>query len=253
MNTIITFTTNRRMEAVSTRTDGTPLSHRDAVLRMGATSLSFATVYGLCNQLSHWRGGWAEGVFEWERSIPFVPWTIVPYLSIVLFFVASFFVDRQRERLDRHAAAVLIAVAVASLCYLLVPLRTAFERPLTEGPLGLLFGALTATDLPYNRAPSLHVALLVILWARLAPTLPALAPRAARGLVLADRCLGADDLPASPDRHAAGRGARRGQPGRRPEEPSRPRRHLVAAQPENHQAAGSLRRMTSRCLSSVAT
>jgi hypothetical protein len=156
-----------------TLTHRTTLSHRDAVLRMGATSLAFAMLYGLCNQLSQWRGGWAEGVFEWERSIPFLPWTIVPYLSIVLFFVASFFVDRQRERLNRHAAAVLVAVAVASLCYLLVPLRTAFERPLTEGPLGLLFSALTATDLPYNRAPSLHVALLVILWARLAPSLPA--------------------------------------------------------------------------------
>ncbi len=153
-------------------TPRTTLSHRDAALRMGLTSSIFATLYGLCNRLSHWRGGWAEGVFEWERSIPFLPWTIVPYLSIVLFFVASFFVDRERERLNRHAAAVLIAVAVASLCYLLAPLRAAFERPPTEGPLSLLFSALTATDLPYNRAPSLHVALLVILWARLAPLLP---------------------------------------------------------------------------------
>ena len=37
--------------------------------------------------------------------------------------------------------------------------------------IGLLFDLLVAVDLPYNRAPSLHIGVLVILWARFAPRL----------------------------------------------------------------------------------
>jgi hypothetical protein len=53
-------------------------------------------------------------------------------------------------------------VAVAS--FLLLPLRFTFDRPETGGVFGDLFAVLAAFDQPFNQAPSLHVALLVILW-----------------------------------------------------------------------------------------
>ena len=46
-----------------------------------------------------------------------------------------------------------------------------FQRPELDGLVGLLFQLLSATDLPYNRAPSLHISVLVILWVRFAPLL----------------------------------------------------------------------------------
>jgi hypothetical protein len=105
-------------------------------------------------------------VFEWERAIPFVEWTIVPYLSICAFFVWSFFVAR--DGLAAHAARLLLALAVSAVCYVAMPLRFTFERPPTSGLTGLLFELLALCDLPYNRAPSLHIGVLVILWARFA-------------------------------------------------------------------------------------
>jgi membrane-associated phospholipid phosphatase len=51
------------------------------------------------------------------------------------------------------------------------PLRFTFERPAVDGVFGPLYGALAGFDLPYNRAPSLHIAVLVVLWARFAPAL----------------------------------------------------------------------------------
>jgi hypothetical protein len=137
----------------------------------GLVSLAFLGTYWLANQLTSARRDIGQGVFEWERAIPFVEWTIVPYLSICVFFVVSFFVGRTREELDRHVMRLLLALALSVLCYAAFPLRFTFERPVTTGAIGALFNALSAFDLPYNRAPSLHISVLLILWVRLAPRL----------------------------------------------------------------------------------
>ena len=134
-------------------------------------SVTFAAVYGLANRWTSERGPIAHGVFDWERSIPFVEWMIVPYLSICVFFAWSFFVDRSRDELTRHVARLLLALALSVACYAAFPLRFMFERPATSGAIGLLFELLAAVDLPYNRAPSLHISVLVILWARFVPRL----------------------------------------------------------------------------------
>jgi hypothetical protein len=147
----------------------TPLTRTEAALRLAATGIVFIGVYTLCNQLTHLRGDAGRAVFDWERAIPFVPWTIVPYLSLIGFFALSFLVRRERSQLDCLVAAVAINLCLSAMCYLLVPLRFNFERPLPEGVWGLLFDLLGATDLPYNRAPSLHISVLLIVWLRLAP------------------------------------------------------------------------------------
>jgi hypothetical protein len=145
------------------------LAPRAALLRLAATTLVFGALYNGCNQLTQGRSGIGNGVFGWEHATPFVPWTIVPYLSIVGFFALSFLVGRERRALDRHLAALAIDLVLSVLCWLLVPLRFAFERPPVDDWTAPLFALLAATDLPYNRAPSLHIGVLIVLWARFAP------------------------------------------------------------------------------------
>lgn len=151
--------------------DTTPLTRTEAALRLGAIGIVFVGVYTLCNQLTHLRGDAGRAVFDWERAIPFVPWTIVPYLSLIGFFALSFLVRRQRSAVDCHVAAVAINLCLSATCYLLMPLRFDFERPLPDGVWGPLFELLSAADLPYNRAPSLHISVLLILWVRFSPWL----------------------------------------------------------------------------------
>ena len=55
------------------------------------------------------------------------------------------------------------------------PLRFTFERPELDGFFGWMFDVLMGFDKPFNQAPSLHVALTVILIARYQRLLP---PRA---------------------------------------------------------------------------
>ena len=74
--------------------DVNPLTRTEAALRLGAIGIVFIAVYALCNQLTHLRSDIGRAVFDWERAIPFVPWTIVPYLSLTGFFALSFMVRR---------------------------------------------------------------------------------------------------------------------------------------------------------------
>jgi hypothetical protein len=138
-----------------------------------AASMVFTGAYGLSNKLTSLRGDVGSAVFSWEHLIPFVPWTIVPYLSILVFFLLSFFVDGDRKELQRHVNRVILVLVISLVCYALFPLRFTFERPVVDGPFGPFYVLLETFDLPYNRAPSLHISVLVLLWARLAPRLSA--------------------------------------------------------------------------------
>jgi membrane-associated phospholipid phosphatase len=132
----------------------------------------YLSTYWLSNELTHLRTDVGTTVFAWERAIPFVEWTIVPYLSIVVFFVASFFAgqrhDNYRAQLNIHVTRLALVLAISLVCFALAPLRYTFERPATTGLTGLLFDALHTFDMPYNRAPSLHISVLVLLWVRFA-------------------------------------------------------------------------------------
>ena len=139
--------------------------------RLAWLSLAFGSLYWLSNRLTGIRSDIGDVVFEWERAIPFVEWTIIPYVSICGFFALSFFIGRDANELDRHVRRLQLALLISVACYAVFPLRFGFERPATTGLPGLLFSALTAFDLPYNRAPSLHIGVLAILWVRFAPHL----------------------------------------------------------------------------------
>jgi len=139
----------------------------------------FFASYGFAN----WWAGQLESVpvvvFAWERQIPFLAWSIVPYWSIDLFYAASFFFCLQRQSLDRHALRLLSAQVIAVACFLLWPLRFSFERPPTEGVTGWLFDVLLGFDKPFNQAPSLHIVLLVVLWVKFADVVAGSSPMTA--------------------------------------------------------------------------
>jgi hypothetical protein len=58
----------------------------------------------------------------------------------------------------------IVSVAV----FIAFPLRFSFPRPQSDGFFGALFVALGSFDKPFNQAPSLHIALLIVIWVRLA-------------------------------------------------------------------------------------
>ena len=128
--------------------------------------------YGGANWLTSLRGHVPSVMFDWERAIPFLPWTIVPYWTTDFFYALSFYLCRDRAELENHAKRLLTAQIVSVTCFIAVPLQVSFAKPETTGVFGFMFAALGAFDKPFNQAPSLHVALTVVLFDLYARVLP---------------------------------------------------------------------------------
>ncbi|MCA8973159.1 MAG: dual specificity protein phosphatase family protein [Planctomycetes bacterium] len=129
---------------------------------IGCSAL-FLLVYGLTNARAAAATDLDSWHFDWEESIPFVPWMIVPYVSIDLFFVAAPFVCTSRREVATLAKRLCAAILTAGLVFLIWPLQLGFDRPQAVGMFAPLYGALHGFDQPHNLFPSLHVTLIFIL------------------------------------------------------------------------------------------
>jgi protein-tyrosine phosphatase/membrane-associated phospholipid phosphatase len=132
----------------------------------------FFASYGLANWLAAQCTDVGSIVFAWERHIPFLAWTIVPYWSIDALYGLSLFFCRSGKEVDRVAKRLLSAQVVAVACFILFPLALTSERPEITGWAGPLFALLESFDGQHNMTPSLHIALLVILWTLYAKHVP---------------------------------------------------------------------------------
>ena len=124
----------------------------------------FLLTYGGSNALAAHRHRVPSIAFQWERQIPFLPWTIVPYWSLDALYIFSVFACATRDELTAHVRRLVTAQVIAVLCFVVFPLQFGVERPHSQGFVGALFSTLARVDRPFNQAPSLHIALLVILW-----------------------------------------------------------------------------------------
>src|SRR5688572_25002201 len=127
-------------------------------------SCLFMAVYGGCLWVTDHRDDVRTIFFEWEWGIPFVPWMIVPYVSIDLLFFAAPFLCRSEQELATLVKRLTFVICVAAACFLLFPLTMRLHRPEVEGFFGPWYEALAGLDRPYNLAPSLHIAQWAVLW-----------------------------------------------------------------------------------------
>nr|WP_314527112.1 phosphatase PAP2/dual specificity phosphatase family protein [uncultured Pseudomonas sp.] len=137
---------------------------KPAVLWLLLLAPLFFSTYGFATWVTSQRSDVGTLVFDWETHMPFWAWTIVPYWSIDLLYGFSLLLPNTRHELKQHALRLLSAQVIAVSCFLIWPLRFTFERPELDGVFGWLFAVLAGFDKPFNQAPSLHIALLVILW-----------------------------------------------------------------------------------------
>jgi membrane-associated phospholipid phosphatase len=126
-------------------------------------SLLFIGVYGGTNWVSSLRSDVGTCYFAWELALPFVPWMILPYMSIDLFFVVAPFLCADAEELAALRKRIGLAILTAGACFLAFPLHVGFAKPQADGVLGWVFETFLGFDQPYNLVPSLHITLGVLL------------------------------------------------------------------------------------------
>ncbi|NNE21192.1 MAG: phosphatase PAP2/dual specificity phosphatase family protein [Rhizobiales bacterium] len=143
-------------------TDGRPWSR--ALMWFAGLVPFFFLSYGLANTIAAANPNVGSIVYPWEQYIPFLPWSIVPYWSIDLFYGAALFLCLTSSEVDTLAKRLLSVQVIAVVCFILFPLTFSFDRPEVVGLPGLMYSALKGFDKPFNQAPSLHIALLVVLW-----------------------------------------------------------------------------------------
>ena len=136
-----------------------------SLCKLALVGALFYTSYGLSNRYAASLAYVPEVAFAWECGIPFWAWTIVPYWSLNLMYAAAFFLCRNACEQNRYVARLVSAQIVATICFMLFPLHFGWQKPPTDGLWGWLFDSLVAFDLPYNQAPSLHIALSIIVGA----------------------------------------------------------------------------------------
>ena len=134
-----------------------------ALLSSVALSTLFIVVYGGSNALAAQRE-LQTCFFQWEKQIPFVPLLIIPYLSIDLFFVASFMLCIDEAELRTHSRRIALAILIAGVAFIIFPLSIGYARPDAHGWTSSLFNVLWTFDKPHNLVPSLHIALALLLW-----------------------------------------------------------------------------------------
>ena len=134
-----------------------------AALASAGCSALFLVAYSITNAIAATRGDLPVFFYEWERSIPVVPFLIVPYMSIDAFFVVAPFLCTSVGEVKIFAKRICTAILVAAAFFLAWPLRFAFERPQVDGVFGPVFELLHTFDQPHNLFPSLHIALVFIL------------------------------------------------------------------------------------------
>ncbi len=142
---------------------------RGPVLKRAALWLAFLApffylTYGGANWLASLRADVPNMAFSWESAIPFLDWTIIPYWSINLFYALCLFINTVPRDVDTLARRYLTIQLIAVACFVAFPLQAIFVRPETSGLPGFMFAVLGGFDKPFNQAPSLHIALLVVIW-----------------------------------------------------------------------------------------
>ena len=121
----------------------------------------FVLVYGGCDWLTAHRAFRVRLDLPFEQHTPFVPWTVVFYMSIYALFAAGPFIIRARREFAALVAALALSTAVAGLGFLLFPAQTYYPMPGNLGAWSSLYHVADDINLTYNLAPSLHVALSV--------------------------------------------------------------------------------------------
>lgn len=119
-------------------------------------SLVFFPVYIGCSAVTAARAAHWHPYASWELGIPFVPFMIVPYLSMFVLFVLPP-LQLDEPELRALTARLIVGSLLGGLVFLALPAEMGFATHDDAGRWQGIYSALYRIDGPFNTIPSFHV------------------------------------------------------------------------------------------------
>jgi hypothetical protein len=142
------------------------------VLLLGCAAV-FVAGYQLTLRRALRLGDLPSSAWVWDAWVPFWPASIVAYCSIDLAYPIAFFMARELAQLHRLAARLMLVQLTCFACFWFWPMRMSRVPQPAAPTWEAWFTALSAFDGASNLVPSLHVAILGVLWSHLRASMSA--------------------------------------------------------------------------------
>jgi ketosteroid isomerase-like protein len=137
-------------------------------------ALVFFPVYAGCAALTALRDSPWRLYVGWELEVPFLPFMVVPYLSMFVLFLMPP-LQLVEDELDALADRLIAASLLGAVVFLALPARMGFLPRTDAGAWQGIYDAIYRVDGPFNMVPSFHVIYTAsILLAMARPATPAL-------------------------------------------------------------------------------
>ena len=95
---------------------------------------------------------------EWERSIPFLPIFMLPYMTSAPFFLVTLFIVKNEKDLKLLMKRAIFLTIVSVSIFIIFPMKFYFPKPeINNSIFKFLFNVLGQLDSSFNQCPSLHV------------------------------------------------------------------------------------------------
>nr|WP_314491618.1 phosphatase PAP2 family protein [uncultured Chryseobacterium sp.] len=141
------------------------LKIRQQAFALTLCTLVFIAVYNFSTWYASSLHNVPSFTFDFEKYIPFMPLSIIPYMASGVFFCLVFFICRNKYQLKILTWRMLFVIITAGIFFITVPLQYSFTKPeVSSSILNLPFYFLKAVDSPFNQSPSLHITFAFIFW-----------------------------------------------------------------------------------------
>lgn len=141
------------------------LKIRQQAFALTLCTFVFITVYNLSTWYASSQHNVPSLTFEFERYIPFLPLSIIPYMASGVFFCLVFFLCKDKYQLKILTWRMLFVIMISGIIFVTLPLRFSWTKPeVSDSILKLPFYFLKAADSPFNQSPSLHITFAFIFW-----------------------------------------------------------------------------------------
>lgn len=138
------------------------LTHENKRVYVPVLTVIFSLFYTVCGAISN-QFAVILPMFEFEKTIPLLPWTIWIYIVIYpIYLFSAIYTFKSEAQMNRNLYGFVLLGLISCVTFIVFPVtypRSFYPLPPDNDVTTILFRAIRNLDKPSNCLPSLHVGL----------------------------------------------------------------------------------------------